>query len=195
MYNNVLEKFKLSKEDLMQMEGSEKKKERLNVEETLKRLDAKIAQMESKEDSPSELGQTNKSSNDENFSLKHLNLFRVPENQDEENISISISNLEGMVSIYLVSHEDKYVFRYAEGKDMLKSKEFSKEEGVDFIIGLNNIMKLWKSEYSGNNQFAWNVSVNTKVFNKSAFGMGSCPENWNDFIDLLIKYVNIFNNK
>ena len=79
--------------------------------------------------------------------------------------------------------------------DMLKSKEFSKEEGANFIIGLNSIMNLWKSKYSGNNPFAWNVSANTKVFNKSAFGMGSCPENWNDFIDLLIKYVNIFNNK
>ena len=193
MYNNILEKFKVSPEEIKKEENSEKKE--FNVDEILGRLDSKISQMESKESLSNETEQTNKKVDDEEFSVKHLNLFRVPENQDVENINISIFNLEGMVSIYLVTHEDKYVFRYAEGKDMLKSKEFSKEEGTNFIIGLKNIMNSWKSKYSGNNKFSWNVVVNTKVFNKSSIGMGNCPENWNDFIDLLIEYVNIFNNK
>ena len=112
--------------------------------------------------------------------------------KDEENSFLLLlihnnkSNLYGLVFSDLNNLEDNDISKLRIGISQNKYNEF--------VDNLNKITNVWKDTYLGDGRFFWNISINLDNTQKNIIGNGDFPDNWNEFIDLLIEYENIFKN-
>lgn len=64
-----------------------------------------------------------------------------------------------------------------------------------FVNKLNDIIKDWKDNYSGESNIVWSIKFDTENNKGLISGNGGFPNNWNELIALLSEYEKIFKNK
>ena len=58
---------------------------------------------------------------------------------------------------------------------------------------LSSLTSRWESIYTGNHEVKWNIGITPNDGEiRFIFEYGSFPSNWNDFIDLLIEYEQLY---
>ena len=87
---------------------------------------------------------------------------------------------------------DRCSFIYYKGPVPLSNKPLSIVEFEDFKNRLNEITKNWDYTYKGDRDFNWSIVIDEETRYE---GIGGCPDNWNDLIDLIIKYEKMYKSR
>ena len=127
-------------------------------------------------------------------------------NNEEIMIHLSdLNNQDNCYNINFISYDDNSNHTTMTYDNFLTSKDFintvvdiDRNIFDEFQGKIIEVTKNWMDYYGGTSNVLWNIIINTKLKNKT-FSGGSYPENWNEFIDLLIEYENYYkslkNNK
>ena len=65
---------------------------------------------------------------------------------------------------------------------------------VKFVDRLYTIINNWQDNYSGESEITWSIKIEEDGKSRLILGNGGFPDNWDNFVDLLIEYEKIFKN-
>ena len=126
---------------------------------------------------------------------------KEPESFDtDESIRIEIKNDNNDYVLVLNHHlkNDIYKIMFAD-LNHLEDKMISdtstnipKRYYQEFKEKLLNCTSNWNDNYNGNNNVSWNIVIKKDGTEKRIKGTGEYPNNWNNFIDLVVEYEKIF---
>lgn len=110
-------------------------------------------------------------------------------------INISNSKSNYMLRINRFIPTDKYELLFDDIRQARGNLPvlISKEDYHKFMEKLSSLTSRWESIYTGNHEVKWNIGITPNDGEiRLIFGYGSFPSNWNDFIDLLIEYEQLY---
>lgn len=119
---------------------------------------------------------------------------------DLRTIKINIKNNESNYVLMLSYVADNKIDLIFGDLNKLENKtldditiNITKTEFNAFLEKYNAITLDWKESYIGEKNINWSITENLDK-DKYIFGNGGFPNNWNEFIDLLVEYEIIFKN-
>lgn len=134
------------------------------------------------------------------------NMFDLPKTMIQDAIRINIKNNESNYFIGLkhskyVGELDEYSLLFG-NKNHFNDKVFSdlftdipSKYYQSFVERFNNIIQNWLEKYDGSSEVNWIIEIDISNNKKRIIGNGGYPQNWNEFIELLIEYERLFKQK